>query len=336
MPPLRIAIIGSGLFARDAHLPALQALPDLFEVVAVYSRTAEKAAAMAAVLPQPAATYTDLPALLNRDDIDAVDIVLPILAEPAIILDALKASKHVISEKPVAPDVASGRELLRAAGQLTQANRRVWMVAENFRYNGEFDTAGQIIRRGDIGQPIQFSWTTYGNVTPKDKYYHTAWRRANDFPGGYVLDKGVHNMAAMRTMMGEVESVFAYVAQRRADLPPLDTLSATLRFEGGAFGVFTLTVTAASPWGDQLHVVGDQGALRIDGHRLEVTANGQTSVQAFPGNNVQAELTAFAHAIQQGAAPVATPAEALQDVAVIEAMFESARTGAPVKPQRIV
>ena len=209
------------------------------------------------------------------------------------------------------------------------------MVAENFRYIQEFNTAGQIIRRGDIGKPIQFCWTTYVNVTPDNKYYHTSWRRANNFPGGFVLDKGVHNMAAMRTIMGEVKSVFAFATQLREDLPPVDTLSATLHFENGAFGVFTMTTAADSPWGDHLHVVGDQGALRIDSGQLVVTAAGKTSAQSFLGNNVQAELVDFARAIQQGTPPAATPQEALQDVAIIEAMLDSARTGLPVKPQRI-
>ena len=279
--PIRLAVLGSGIFVRDGHLPALKALPDLFEVVAIYSRNAEKAAELAATLPGPAAVYSDLPALLSRGDIEAVDIVLPLLAEPAAILEALKAGKHVISEKPVAPDVARGKELLQAAGQWTAvprgrvAARRVWMVAENFRYIQEFNTAGEIVRRGDLGQPIQFCWTTYVNVTPQDKYYHTSWRRANNFPGGFLLDKGVHNMAAMRNIMGEVDLVFAYATQRREDLPPVDTLSATLRFMSGAFGVFTVTVTADSPWGDHLHVVGAQGALRIDANRLEVTVGGR-------------------------------------------------------------
>ena len=333
---LRLAILGSGIFARDGHLPALMALPDQFEVRAIYSRTAEKAKALAATLPRPADTYTDIAAVLARDDIDAVDVILPILTEPEVILQALKAGKHVISEKPVAPDVARGKALLQAAAKLAQESGTVWMVAENYRYIQEFNTAGQIVGRGDIGKPVQFCWTTYGNMTPQDKYYHTPWRRANNFPAGFMLDKGVHNMAAMRTIMGEVESVYAFVTQRHEDLPPADSLSATLRFESGAFGVFTMTVTAPCPWGDHLHVVGAEGALRIDGNRLEVTAGGKTTTQSFVGNSVETELAEFARAIQQGVKPAATPAQALQDVAVIEAMFESAKTGAPIRPERAV
>ncbi len=139
----------------------------------------------------------------------------------------------------------------------------------------------------------------------------------------------------MRTILGEVDSVYAFATQRREDLPPVDSLSATLQFESGAFGVFTMSVVASCPWGDHLHVVGTEGALRIDGGRLEVTAGGKTSTQSFPGNSVEAELAEFSRAIQQGVKPAATPAEALQDVAIMEAMFESARTGAPVRPERI-
>ncbi len=335
MPPVRIALIGSGIFARDAHLPALLAMPELFDVAAIYSRSTAKAQALADLLPKPVPTYTDLARVLSQADIEAVDILLPILAEPEAIVAALQADKHVISEKPVAADVARGQALLQASAPFTAAGR-VWMVAENFRYIPEFAAAGQVLRRGDLGQPIQFCWTIYGNLAPDNKYYHTDWRRAGDFPGGFLLDKGVHNVAAMRTLMGEVASVYADVGQRRPDLPPADTLSATLRFESGAYGVFTMTVAADCPWGDHLHVVGDRGALRIDQHRLEVTVGQKTTAQVFAADTVQVELAEFARAIRQGVSIIATPAEALQDVAVIEAMLASARTGAPVKPQRIV
>ncbi len=335
MSPLRLGILGGGIFARDAHLPALRALADTFEVVAIFSRSPEKAAALAATLPHKAATYTDSAALLARDDIDAVDIVLPISVQPAVIEAALKAGKHVISEKPIAPDVATGQQLLQAAAKLTHESGRVWMIAENYRYEEAYRVAGQIIRRGDIGKPIQFSWVTSAAVNPQNKYYHTAWRRDNSFPGGFILDGGVHNIAAMRTMMGEVESVSAFVTQIREDLPPADTLSSTLRFESGAFGSFTATFAGEATWDNYAHVIGDRGALRVNYKQLEVTVDGKTSTQSFEGNAIQAELADFARAIQQGGAVRSTPQDALQDVAIIEAMLESARTACAVKPQRI-
>jgi len=334
MSRIRLAILGSGIFARDAHLPALQALSDTYEIVAIYSRNAQTAGDLAAQVPGSTAT-TDLEALLAREDIDAVNVILPIAVQPAIIEAALRAGKHVISEKPVAPHVASGRELLQTAREITQENGRVWMVAENFRYEPVFPAIRDIIARGEIGRPIQFLWSTAATVNPQNKYYHTEWRRDNSFPGGFILDGGVHNIAAMRAAMGEIESVSAFVTQVRDDLPPADTFSATFRFASGAFGIWTMTFANQTPFDGPIQIIGERGNLRATFRQLEVSRTGEESTgQTFEVDNIQAELTDFARVIA-GAELHSTPAEALRDVAVIHAILESGRTGRAVQPERI-
>ena len=336
MAPIRLALFGSGIFARDAHLPALNALADRFEVVAIYSRSQANAAALAKSVPHPVDTYSDIAPVLAREDVDAVDIILPIAVQPGVVEAALRAGKHVISEKPVAPDVATGKRLLETAAQLTRASGQVWMVAENIRYEDAFQRAGESIRNGEIGRPVQFYWNTFINIRPQDKYYQTTWRRDNSFPGGFILDGGVHDIAAMRTMMGEVESVSAFVTQVREDLPPADSVSATVRFDSGAFGIFTKTFAAEGPWDGFAHVIGDRGALRVNPEVLEITAGGLKTTQSFEIDNVKAELADFARIVQEGKALRSTPEQALQDVAILEAMFDSARAGRTVQPARIV
>lgn len=335
MAPIRLALLGSGIFAREEHLRVLNTLADRFEVVAIFSQTEASAAALAKTMLKPADVYTDIAQVLARADIDAVDIVLPIAVQPAVIEAALRAGKHVLSEKPTAPDVASGRRLLQTAAELTRASGQVWMVAENYRYEPAFLRAGEIIRGGEIGRPVQFYWNAHYNFSPDNKYYQTAWRRDNSFPGGFLLDGGVHDMAAMRAIMGEVDSVSAFVTQVRADLPPADTLSATLRFASGAFGSYTKTFAAAGPWDHFAHVVGERGALRVNTGLLEVTAGGLKTSEPFDIDNVHAELVDFARVIQEGGVLSNTPAQGLQDVAILEAMFESARVGQAVEPARI-
>jgi len=335
MTPIRLAILGSGIFARDAHLPSIKALGDTFEIVAIYSRNTATAEALVATLPGKVQTYTELAPLLARADIDAVDIIMPIAQQPDVVTAALKAGKHVISEKPTAPDVASGRKLIETAHELTAKSGKVWTVAENWRYETAFRTAGEVIRRGDIGQPIQFNWATSSGVNAQTKYYHTGWRRDNSFPGGFLLDGGVHNIAAIRLVMGEIDSVSAYVTQIRPDLPPTDTLSATFRFDSGAFGTWTMTFVANSPWETPLQVLGDQGALRASSEKLDIFIDGNDRSQTFEVNNVQAELADFARVIH-GAPLSNTPEQALQDVAIIHAILESARTGCAVQPERFV
>jgi predicted dehydrogenase len=209
--PVRLALIGAGVFARDAHLPSLLRRPDHFEIAAVYSRSTESAQALAQAIPYPVAQYTDLDALLARPDIEAVDIVLPIAAMPAIVAQALAAGKHVLSEKPIAPTVAAGRALLAQSAHRSQPQGLlpVWMVGENWRYEEAFRRAAQLVHEGTIGSVVTCSWAVHSPMTPSSKYYHTAWRRDSSIPGGLLLDGGVHHAAILRLILGEIVEVRA-------------------------------------------------------------------------------------------------------------------------------
>ncbi len=335
MAPIRIGVLGSGIFARVAHAPALQGLADKFEVVAVFSRSYENAAQLSATFPSPVDIYTDATALLARPDIEAVDIVLPISLQPHMIEAALRAGKHVVSEKPAAPNVETGRRLLMLAEERQRSSGLVWMVAENFRYAEVYRAANQAIQDGDIGRPAQLSWSSSVAMDQENMYYHTPWRRDNSFPGGFILDGGVHNIAAIRTIMGEIESVSAFMTQIRPDLPPADTLAATLRFVSGAVGTFSMTFVQGTEWDSSLYVIGDRGALRLHADTLEVMSNGSVRSQPFSDETVPLELADFADAIRTGRSVRSTPLQAVLDVAVIEALFESARVGRQVMPATV-
>ena len=104
--PIRMAIIGAGIFARDAHIPALVALRNRFQIVAIASRTLESAQARAAEVPYSVETTTDIPSLLAREDIEAINVVLPVRVQPPVLEAALKSGKHILSEKPIATSLA--------------------------------------------------------------------------------------------------------------------------------------------------------------------------------------------------------------------------------------
>lgn len=332
---IRLGIIGAGLFARDVHLPVLQELSDRFAIVAVCSRTPESTGKMAALLDQPVDQLHDVDALLARDDIDAVDLALPIGVLPEVVKKALAAGKHVISEKPVAPTVAVGRDLLATYAAYPE---QVWMVAENYRYEEAFVRAAEIVASGALGRVLLADWAIYVNMTPDNRYYHTAWRRDGSFPGGFLMDGGVHHMAGLRMVLGEAVSVMATTAQGRADLPPADTVVASLAFESGAVAAYSVTYAGGAPWYGPLQVVGENGALRVlrDGS-LDVTTGGETRTESVePFGGVRGEFEAFADAIQRGATHRNPPDQAVQDVALVEAMLTSAASGQRVTPERVV
>ena len=172
---LKVALAGSGIFAREAHAPAWLKLGERVQIVAVWSRSRAHAESLAALLPGDVRIATDISALFNDPAIDAIDIVLPIDVQPELITRALAAGKHVVSEKPIAHNVALGRELIGA----WQRSDRVWMVAENWRYESAFRQAAALVKDHAIGAPVTASWVLHAPVDPANKYYHTPWRRTS-------------------------------------------------------------------------------------------------------------------------------------------------------------
>ncbi|MBZ0303327.1 MAG: Gfo/Idh/MocA family oxidoreductase [Anaerolineae bacterium] len=323
--PIRLALIGAGLFVRDAHIPALVALSDRYRVIAVASRTLESAQARAAEFPYPVEATDNLPALLNRDDIEAIDVVLPIQVQPPVLEMALKSGKHVISEKPIARSVAEGQQLI---AQHTSGSQ--WTVAENFRYEAAYIRAAELVAQGAIGRPLVANWTMYSPLNPGDKYYETPWRRAGDFPGGFLLDGGVHWVAAFRLILGEIVRVSGFAALTREDTPPLNALTANFEFASGCIANYS-ALFGAAPGGDYstgLTISSSEGLMQVLSDRVTITQGSEThSFKVSGADSVQAELAAFADSLRDGKLHRNSPQQALQDTAVIEALLQSADSG---------
>lgn len=331
MPPIRLALIGAGIFARDAHLPSLRNLSEQFTIVAVYSRTAATAATFAAEIGADVEIYTDLAALLAAPTIDAVDVVLPIPVMAPVVEQALRSGKHLISEKPLAADVATSRQLLAAhQGQ-------VWMVAENWRYESAYVEAARLVADGAIGAPRSCQLTLYLPMTQSSKYFGTVWRRSGDFFGGSIMDGGVHHAALLRMVLGEITEVTAQTAHISPLFAVDETLSATLRFANGALGSYFVTYGQGAPWPGDLYVAGDEGSLRVQRGKIELTRAGQTEqISCAKFDGVQQEFAAFAAAIQSGQPHRNSAAEGLRDVAVIEAMLRAAASGQRVNVDEVL
>lgn len=329
--PVRIGLIGAGTFVRKAHAPSLLELGDAAEIVAVYSRSRSSAETVAASLPQPVDIYTDLDEILAAENVDAVDIVLPIPLLPEVTAKALAAGKHVISEKPIAPTVAAARALIETSRAYPA---QVWMVAENWRYEDAFLTAAERIRAGAIGQPLFCDVSMQYPVPASSPYMQTDWRRSGEFPGGFLLDGGVHHVAGLRLLLGEIESVCAISATHRPDLPPADSMAVALRFASGALGTYLITYAVGSTLGDDaIHIGGTEGSLRVSRGELILRRGEEEERQEFDVRiSVREELAGFLAAVQDGTPHRNAPQEALADLAVVEAMLRSAETGAQQQP----
>ncbi|KAK5119011.1 hypothetical protein LTR62_000222 [Meristemomyces frigidus] len=343
-PPINIALIGSGIFIKEEHLPAVLACPDL-NLKAIYSRTLKSATTVSKLLPTTESentTQVDLysddsakgetyPDLLARDDVHAVIIALPIIVQPRFIQEALKAGKHVLAEKPLAPDVQSGRELIEWYHDHIDTNKVTFGVAEQFRYLKAFLYAAEQAR--GMGKVIGFRHFLSADVKPDMKYFQTEWRRKPEHQGGFLLDGGVHFVAGMRLLLGKeakVERVVAFTALGREHLGPVDTVDASFRLAGGGTGGFSVSMGTSfkgARWG----VACERGSVSVEGDKVTVLpVHGEERVveKGDEVGGVKQEVFAWAKGMVSGRQEERQrPEEGLADLEVLEAMLKSGKAG---------
>ncbi|KAF7309010.1 GFO-IDH-MocA domain-containing protein [Mycena kentingensis (nom. inval.)] len=354
-----VAILGAGIFAKEAHLPALRALGDAApSLLAVYSRSESTAkdcsdAATALGLAPAPAIYHDgdpaqnLDALLARADITAVIVVLPITLQPTIVRKALAAGKHVLSEKPVAKDVQTGIELIREYEEKYKGKGLVWRVAENFEAEPGFRKAREVVESGKIGKVNFVKATVTNHIDVGNKYYKTPWRTIPDYQGGFLLDGGVHTIAALRTMLPkQITHLSAFASLNFEYLKPHDTIHAVVQSGSNYHGIVELSFgapTSTSPTIDQYVITGSEGWMTVNFKRVDeksvlrlVTryvvrdADGkkvreEEEVLDLPAKGVEAEFGSFFDKVAgKETMDIGSPLAALSDVAFIQAGLNSA------------
>ena len=189
------------VLSRSAYLPALERLKDKYTLVAVYSRSLSSASTLTktasellgvsesslALYHDQGGSSADLNALLSTAPIDAVIITLPITVQPDIVLAALRAGKHVLSEKPVAADVSSGYSLITEYQEKYAPKGLHWRIAENFECEPGLMKAAEAIRTGRIGKLSHWRLRQAGGIETDDQYYKTSWRTMPDYQGGFLV-----------------------------------------------------------------------------------------------------------------------------------------------------
>jgi predicted dehydrogenase len=148
---VRVGVIGAGTWANHAHLPGWHR-DSRCDIVATCDVDQKLAEAAKSTYGADAA-YTDYRALLERDDIDVVDVVTPSHEHYEQAMAALNAGKHVLCEKPVAFDF---RETL-AASELAKANGLKTKLGFTFRYSPGVRYARAMIDQGFVGDPFIFN-----------------------------------------------------------------------------------------------------------------------------------------------------------------------------------
>ncbi|MGH2344795.1 MAG: Gfo/Idh/MocA family protein [Chloroflexota bacterium] len=203
----RLALIGCGDVAQRDYLPEFYRLSDRLELAAVCSRTEERARAVAERFGA-GAWYTDYSTMLRECDADLIANLTPIQSHTAITLAALRAGKHVYTEKPVASTVRDARSIQEAAQPLG----RVLVCAPCVLLFPQVRYARALLGEGAIGPVYSAHGQGQMGVPPWSGY------TSDPSPffaagGGPALDMGVYPLHALTGLLGPVRRVGAMTAR---------------------------------------------------------------------------------------------------------------------------
>ncbi|MCL6087621.1 MAG: Gfo/Idh/MocA family oxidoreductase [Actinobacteria bacterium] len=212
--------------------------------------------------------------LLDRKDIDIIEVCTPNLYHKDIIIDSLNAGKHVICEKPLAMNLAEAKEILDAANSHPEL---ISQVTFNYRYAPVVMKARQLINDGFLGRPYsaRISYLHAGNVDPNRPTY---WKIQKQFcGGGSSYDLASHVIDITRFLLGDFKKVFSkleiFVKKRPVAGKPdekmrvdVDDLSLMMfEMENGLVGILEASKVATGA-NDEIRVEihGDKGAIRFN------------------------------------------------------------------------
>ncbi len=326
MKPIGLGIIGCGIAARELHRPALGQMRDRFSIAAVCNHTEPKARSFSE-LTGGTPWMLDYHELLAHPGVEAVAIALPYHLNLEVTRAALEAGKHVIVEKPLALD------LNEADAMVTLANAHpdlVTLVAENFRYRPLYRRAAELVASGELGDPYFLTWDYFFFVDPEENQYaQTPWRMDQRYGGGFIVDAGVHSVAAIRDIAGDFTAVQGLVTGVTPALGRLDTLSLQFETTRGIRGVLNLFYSVKGHRANTMRIFGDRATVIVERHHLVVEREHRDPVrEEYPDDMGYAgEYDNFHDAIRKGSPVISTFEKAGEDLRSILGGLEAAEKG---------
>ena len=326
--PVRYAVVGLGHIAQVAVLPAFAHARRNSKLVAVVSddRTKRREITRRYRL-EHAFSYTQFEDCLR--EVDAVYIALPNSMHAEYTVRAAKAGVHVLCEKPMAVTARECRQMITAC-----RNARVkLMIAYRLHFETLNLSAMDVARRGQLGK-LKFFTSSFSMTVRRGDI-----RTKRQYGGGTLYDIGVYCINAVRNLFRAEPTGVSAVSVNSGvkSLAEIDeTTAATLRFGDGQVATFVTSFNAADV--SEYRIVGTRGHLQADpayeyagGLKYTLTIDGQRQTKRIGKRDQFApQLLYFSDCILNDRQPEPSGEEGLQDVRIVEAMYESARRKRPV------
>ncbi len=337
---LHLGIIGGGNISVT-HARAANQIDGL-KIAAVYGSNSEKCAALSK--EYGATAYTDFTSFLKHRPLDLVAVGSPsgLHAEQGIA--AARNGLHVLVEKPI--DISTERADALIA-ECERARVKLGVFFQD-RVAPEICNLKRAIDGGELGNLILASARVKW-YRPPDYYSNSRWRGTWALDGGGALiNQGIHTIDLLLWLLGDIKQVSAMAKTARHNIEAEDTLVATMEFSNGALGTFEATTSVYPGYSRRLEASGTNGTIILEQDRIvsadlcdpssELLASGRKVADVSSTSPVVSEFNGhkriiedFLRAIETDDTPRCSGREGRRSVAVVQAMYESARSGQPVK-----
>ncbi|MDR3621944.1 MAG: Gfo/Idh/MocA family oxidoreductase [Paludisphaera borealis] len=341
-------IVGCGMIA-EFHTRAINEIENA-QVVAAFSRSKANGEKIAGLAGHQCQIYDDLDAMLKHPGLDVVCICTPSGAHKEAAVQAARAGKHVVVEKPLEINLARCDAIIDACDE---AGVRLCTI-----FPSRFSPAN--LRLKEAVEGGRFGRLTLGDTHVKwwrsqDYYDSGGWRGTwNLDGGGALMNQAIHNVDLLYWLMGDVDSIVAHTATlAHVRIEVEDTAVAALRFKNGALGVLEAATSAYPGLLKRTEIHGDRGSARVEqddvtlwefqekvpsDHALTAAIAGRSALNSGASDprgishiGHRDQLVDFLEAIDVGRLPLVDGREGRKSVEIIRAIYQSARAGRAIQ-----
>lgn len=341
---IRVGIIGCGSITRFRHAPEYMANPHC-EIAGFYNPSIKKAEEMSRMFGGKVySSYMDM--LLDKK-IDAVSVCTANKYHAPVTIDALKAGKHVLCEKPMAASLDEARNMVEASHKAG----KYLMIAHNQRLEPANVKAKEILKGGELGRILSFR-AAFGHGGPEfwsaNKGKNTWFFKKDAAFAGVIGDLGIHKADLIRWLIDdEIEEVSAFLttADKRDEngLPVEvdDNAICLLRSKSGIIGTLSASWTYYGEMDNSTVIYCEKGIMKIyntpDHDITIVKSSGEQVHYRFEKNETKegyvnsGVIDLFVESIVNNVPPMISGEEGLSALKIILACLESAKKGTVVK-----